>query len=463
MIGAKKHSQPKVNLMLNDAIQRYHDMLTPEMAQWVDGHMRQRLKEETLYFGSRPLCVVLRPHFYTEKNWQFVKSGLERLLKAFARLHDVLLETPELRKQLLLEDYEEAMLSVDKRGVPPWTSSRLDTFFVQDEGILKVVEYNAETPAGIGYGDVLCDVFAELEITKRFHKKYNIHQIRSLHNLTDALIAGYRAWGGKEEKPQIGILDWREVPTLNEHEITRIHFERNGYRAVLADPRNVDYRNGALYAGDFRIDMVYKRVLFSELRKTLGLNSAVMRAMRDGNVYVTNSVSAKMLAKKASLALLSDERNMHLFTPDQRKAVDDFIPWTRIVEERKTLYYGETIDLVDFVAQNRERFTLKPNDDYGGSGVVLGWESSSDGWKSKLEYALETPHVVQERVRVVERDFPMWFNGAVDISPRFVDADPYIFGGTTVDGVLTRLSPQALLNVTAGGGSVVPTWIISER
>ncbi len=66
-------------------------------------------------------------------------------------------------------------------------------------------------------------------------------------------------------------------------------------------------------------------------------------------------------------------------------------------------------------------------------------------------------------MHVVERDFPMWLNGEVDISPRFVDADPYIFGGTTVDGVLTRLSPLALLNVTAGGGSVVPTCVINKK
>ena len=449
--------------MLTEAIDFYHELLTPEFAAETDAIMRRRLKEETLYFGARPLCVVLRPHFYTESNWQFVKHGLEAVLKAFETLHNALLESPELRAQLYLDDYEEALHALDKSDAPPWTSSRLDTFFVQDEGILKIVEYNAETPAGIGYGEVLADVFDELEILKQFSKKYHIRQIRSLHTLSDALLNGYRAWGGKLEKPQIAILDWTEVPTLNEHEITRVHLEKLGYAAKLADPRLVSYRNGHLYAGDFRIDMIYKRVLYSELIKVMGMNNPIIRAMKDNNVYITNSISAKMLAKKASLALLSDERHRHLYSADELEAIEKFIPWTRVIEERKTMYKGQEIDLLDYVANHREEFTLKPNDDYGGSGVVLGWQSSSDAWESKLKHALETPHVVQEKVRVVERDFPMWLNGEVDISSRFVDADPYIFNGNTVDGVLTRLSPLALLNVTAGGGSVVPTCVIDKK
>jgi hypothetical protein len=32
-----------------------------------------------------------------------------------------------------------------------------------------------------------------------------------------------------------------------------------------------------------------------------------------------------------------------------------------------------------------------------------------------------------------------------------------------MDGCLTRISTEALLNVTAGGGSTVPTMVIEER
>jgi hypothetical protein len=43
-----------------------------------------------------------------------------------------------------------------------------------------------------------------------------------------------------------------------------------------------------------------------------------------------------------------------------------------------------------------------------------------------------------------------------------VDSDPYMFG-TDVEGCLTRLSTVTLLNVTAGGGSTVPTFVVEEK
>jgi hypothetical protein len=43
-----------------------------------------------------------------------------------------------------------------------------------------------------------------------------------------------------------------------------------------------------------------------------------------------------------------------------------------------------------------------------------------------------------------------------------VDTDPYLFD-TDVQGCLTRLSTVTLLNVTAGGGSTVPTFLIDQR
>jgi hypothetical protein len=43
-----------------------------------------------------------------------------------------------------------------------------------------------------------------------------------------------------------------------------------------------------------------------------------------------------------------------------------------------------------------------------------------------------------------------------------VDLDPYLFDGRP-GGVLTRLSSSALLNVTAGAGSIVPTYLVEGR
>lgn len=449
--------------MLAEAISRYHDILADTtLAAEADGQMRGELRQRGLYFGDRPLCTVLRPHFYFTGQWAYLQQETEVLLSAFAVAHNACLKDARLRAQLALEAYEERLFSLDIGGVVPWTSSRLDSFFQVDQNTLKFVEYNAETPAGMGYSDVLANLFAELEPMRRFREQYYVYAMPTLESLLEALLRAYREWGGVEA-PQIAIVDWQDVPTLNEHEISRAYFERSGVQTFLADPRALEYRNGRLWAGERRVDVIYKRVLISELIGRMGLDNPIVRAVRDHAVLMTNSFSAKLMAKKASFAFLSDERNERLFTAEQRRVIHAHVPWTRVVSERKTIYRDNTVDLLDFITERRERFVLKPNDEYGGKGVVLGWECSLDEWNETLRQTQTTPYVVQERVSTITRDFPAIVDGRLDISPRYVDADPYVFYGRTVYGCMTRLSSVSLLNVTAGGGSVVPTFLLDRK
>jgi uncharacterized circularly permuted ATP-grasp superfamily protein len=438
-------------------------LLTPQVAAETHGTLQAGLRERGLFFGERPICRVLRPYFYLQDDWNYLKSETEVLLSAFAKAHAACMEDFGLRSQLDLEPYEEALFVLDRDIDVPWTTSRLDAFFKTEERSLAFVEYNAETPAGIGYGDLLAEVFIELDVMRQFQQYYHIHGFPGMGHLLGALLFGYKQWGG-QEKPQIAIVDWHEVPTLNEHEIIRIYFENNGYRTILADPREIEYRDGHLWVRDFRVDLVYKRVLCSELIERMGIDNPIVQAVRDHAVLMTNSFSAKLLAKKASLAFLSDERNHFLFDDNERHVINTHIPWTRRVSERKTTYEGREIDLLPFIVENRERLVLKPNDEYGGKGVVIGWETSSGAWEVALRDALTTPFVVQEKVKLVYRDFPMLLDDeSLNISPRFVDADPYIYYGKTVGGCLTRLSSVTLLNVTAGGGSVVPMFVLEKK
>jgi hypothetical protein len=102
---------------------------------------------------------------------------------------------------------------------------------------------------------------------------------------------------------------------------------------------------------------------------------------------------------------------------------------------------------------------LKPNDEYGGKGVLLGWETTSEAWDTALQSALRDPPgawIVQERIAVRREIFPQFdAEGRVTMSDMLVDLAPYLFRGR-IGGYLTRLSATGLANVTSGGGQVPP-------
>jgi uncharacterized circularly permuted ATP-grasp superfamily protein len=448
--------------MSGEAIARYHELLTPQVAAETEGALNEQLRSRKCYFGTRPLCTVLRPNFYSPEAWAYVQHETGFILRACEKAHAACMRDPMMRAQLDLEPYEEALFDLDIGFRAPWTTSRLDSFFDPEAKTLRFVEYNAETPAGMAYEDQLSEAFLELESMKRFAEHYHVKSLHVRHHLLNALLNAYREYGG-QNAPQIAIIDWADVPTLNEHELCKEYFEAHGCKTLLADPRALEYHHGHLWAGDFRIDLIYKRVLCSELVMRMGIDNAVVKAVADRAVCMSNAFSSKLMAKKASFAFVSDERNGFLFSDEERQAIEAHIPWTRRVQDRRTDYHGQQVDLLAFVAHHRENFVLKPNDDYGGKGVVIGWEVSEEEWGATLQHGLTTPYVVQERAHATYLDFPSIVEGQLDISPRLVDADPFIFNGQATHGCLTRLSTSSLLNVTAGGGSVVPTFVIEPR
>jgi uncharacterized circularly permuted ATP-grasp superfamily protein len=211
------------------------------------------------------------------------------------------------------------------------------------------------------------------------------------------------------------------------------------------------------------VDLIYKRVLISELVMRGGLDHPVVRAVRDHAVCMVNPFHCKILHKKASLAVLSDERNAELFTATQLEAIAAHIPWTRTLEDRRTLFRGEEVELLRFAAEHRESLVLKPNDEYGGTGIVLGWRCTADEWEAALRHALSEHFVVQERVDIPVEPYPAMVDGKVRIEDRILDTAPFIYYGSYMDGCLTRLSTDALVNVTAGGGSSLATFIVEPR
>jgi len=253
------------------------------------------------------------------------------------------------------------------------------------------------------------------------------------------------------------------VPTRHEFVLWVEYFARQGIEARIIDPREVEFSGGVLRHGDFAIDLVYKRVLISELVERGGMNHPVFAALRAGAVCMVNPLRCKPLYKKASLAVLSDDANAGLFTKSQREAIAAHIPWTRVMEERKTRRDSAEVDLLAFTLANKDVLVLKPNDDYGGKGIVLGWTVDAARWEEAVRVALTTPYIVQERVELPSEPWPSWEDGGLHVGDRMLDTAPYVSMGRHVEGVLTRIATDPLLNVTAGGGSTVPTFVIEER
>jgi hypothetical protein len=167
-------------------------------------------------------------------------------------------------------------------------------------------------------------------------------------------------------------------------------------------------------------------------------------------------MDAEIYASKAAMAMLSDEANRSLFSPEELASFDRVLPWTRMVRPGPvTLEDGRQVDLLEYTLANRNDLALKPTLLFGGTGVLLGWreDTTDEMWEEQVRAALDGPYVIQRRIRPVPELFP---NDDGEPEPWLVTWGMFTmgcgFGGIFCRGASVE-SNMEIINVKAGAYS----------
>ena len=450
--------------MVHDAVSRYHDLLSDEsLAESSRLMLDEGLEEARLIFGGRRLSPYLRPHFVTEEDFARICRICETVWSAIEKVKDAAISDGSLIDDLGLTEIERDLIRIDPgyRAVSP--TARLDSFLT--DTAYSFVELNGESPAGIAYVDAAYDIFSKLPVMQKFGESYTVRPLYGRRFMLDVLLDSYQEFLGRkpDSVPQIAIVDLKDRPTQSEFELFKEFFEQEGYPTKICSPEELQFDNNRLRAGDFQIDIVYKRLLVNEYLPIIRDAPALLEAYRAGAICMVNSFRSKLIHKKALFAVLTDQRRAYLFTSEEQEAIRAHVPWTRLVRDEKSDYFGKEVDLVEYIKANKEKLVLKPNDDYGGHGITIGWNADEAAWDEALHAAIANgDYLAQERVPTARETFPaLGDDGAIEFAEQLVDLDPLLFNGK-VRSAFTRLSFSELANVSSGGG-MVPTFIIGYR
>jgi hypothetical protein len=408
-------------------------------------------------FDGRPMRTFLRPHFVSGPAWPRLREDGRRLLELAARVarHAFEGDVSRLCAFLGTPEAETRWVRLDP-GAPDVVLSRLDAFL--GPGGPRFIEVNSDAPAGFGYGDRMAELFTQLPIFRAFARTLSVSYRPSIPALTEAVLRAASARGGSSVT--VAIVDWEEVKTRADQQILQEAFVARGARCLLADPRSIERRGGRLIAGGQAVDVVYRRAVLSELVDREDEVRDFLRAYAEGAAVFVNSFRCRLSEDKAFLALLTDETFAPMLTEDERAFVARTVPWTRKLEERRTTKDGREVDLLRFVRDHRAGLVLKPAHGYGGRDVLVGDETAPAEWDEAIHAGAGQPWVVQDRVSIPEEPFPTFEGGSLRFEMLKVNANPfYVLGGEA--GAVTRASRGAVINVSAGGGSV-PTFIVNS-
>jgi diaminobutyrate-2-oxoglutarate transaminase len=399
------------------------------------------LLENGLRFEDRPYPVSLAPVVLDAPFATHLARRAEALHGILERALDLYRHEPRIRSDLFREYEPHAGLALAVPSSRP--SIRIARFdcILTGRGGFKLLEANTACPGGVIQSPLATRLWLGTEAAQACLRGLAVREQPMLADrllFVRELVAAARAMG--VEASRAAVVNLRGVYT-NEVEWIVRGLADLGLEGELRDAREFRCATGWPVAGGRRYDLVYNK--FDPLALIGDAEARSYRAaFRAGRACFVNPGPAQLVSEdKAILALLTDERYAALLEPDERELIRRHVPWTRLVSSVRTRCpSGARVDLLEFVAQNKDRLVLKPANLTRGEGVVVGPLTSRRRWLATLRAATRARYVVQEWV------------------PHSCVVGLFLFSGRLV-GFHGRASTEPVVNVGRTGW-IVPVVVV---
>ena len=404
------------------------------------------------------------PRVIAGSEWDRVSAGLTQRLAAINRFIDDLYNDQRIVADgVFPAELLEASVNYRPqcRGVHPkfgvWAHISGSDLVRDDDGEIYVLEDNLRVPSGVSY------VIENRAVAKRaFSEMFARQQIRPVDTYTSELnkLLVSLAPDGVAD-PQIVVL----TPGIYNSAYFEHSFLAQRMGAELVEGEDLvvgddDCVYMKTIAGLERVHVIYRRIddLFLDPEAfrpdtMLGV-PGVMRAWKAGNVAIANAPGSGV----------ADDKVVYAWVPDIIRYYLGEEPLIPNVPTYRTMYEDER----RFVIENIGDLVVKPANESGGYGIVIGNRASADELQAAIDAIRADPRNWVAQPILSLSTVPTLVptdDGAHAIEPRHVDLRPFVLTGATsyvTPGGLTRVAlPKGSLvvNSSQGGGSK-DTWII---
>jgi hypothetical protein len=245
----------------------------------------------------------------------------------------------------------------------------------------------------------------------------------------------------------------RDVRSTRYFDVEVDYLRRRGFTAEFFEPGDLmagisDGHGGSRYALGLRHFSIQEW-------QELGLDWRPAGEALAAGCQLVASQTSRLLFNKKLFGLASE--GQPCMTADDRRVIDRYLPWSRVVGDREVTYRGRRYPLPELLLGRPEDFVLKGATGMKGEAVLIGRDTGEAAWRTAVAAAVaDGDSIAQERVE--SRRFPMTVlheDGEVrsaSVAPVF---GPNVIGGQPA-GCLVRYhadGSDGVVSVEAHGGT----------
>ncbi|GHF65659.1 hypothetical protein GCM10010218_53980 [Streptomyces mashuensis] len=400
-------------------------------------------------FRNRAYPLSPLPLFLREEAAARAGHHLEAYVRLLGKVAVLYRDDPEVRQWYGLPHAADVLVEAERRagrqdGPAEIGVCRLDGYAEQDGEGLRLLENNADAPAGTLF-------------TPRIHRTVGAvldaagiplpaHAAASAPRddaLLDALGPGLADARRQGRTPVVAVLQPRGAANRESHETAGV-LRALGIDAFVADPREVTAVRGRARAGGRGIDACWNKVntvAWQQLAQDdPDLCHRWAAVLRDTDLHHVNSFLARYVCEsKLTLALVQEPRFADRFTAGEHDLVAGLLPWSRKVHD----------GLAGRMLEDQHAYVLKEPYDIRGDGVTVGRAVGRSTWAAAVARAVAGQGVAQQYVAPAA--YPVLrTDGPPRVTAMPVSLDTYVLRGRVAfHGSKASLQPR--LNIFQGG------------
>lgn len=396
----------------------------------------EKVKNSTAVYKGKPVPFLAHPMFVTDNELdQFQKIG-DMMMSITNKITDAYIEKPEFREKFGFSKLLEELIIVENGYDINVPIGRFDIFFKDYENF-KFCELNTDGSSAMNEDNQLAKILLETEALKDFGTQYKLNYFELFLSWVDESIEIYKKYSNNDKKPNVAIVDFIESATTFEFEEFKNAYEKRGYNCIIADPRELVYKDGNLYHGDFKIDLVYRRIVTFELIERSHEVQDFIQAYKDKAVCVIGSIRSQIVHNKIVFKILHDDYTLNLLSEEEADFVKKHIPLTKV--------FGGDDNVFQYVLNNKEKYIMKPFDLNASRGVYTGRDFSQEVWEEKLKESWNADYLYQEYCDPYTRDFIVYEDGEAVVK-EFKQIIGLFLYNEKLAGVYTRIGENNIIS-----------------
>ncbi|HHV45349.1 MAG TPA: glutathionylspermidine synthase family protein [Tissierellia bacterium] len=396
----------------------------------------EKVKNSKAQYKGEPIPFLYHPMLFTEKDIDNFRRIGNMMISIANKVTNRYVEDREFRRKFGFPKLMEELILVDNGYDINVPIGRFDIFYNSYDDF-KFCELNTDGSSAMNEDNTLAEILLETEAMKDFGKKYRFSLFELFDSWIRESISIYKKYNPNNHKPNVAIVDFEESGTIKEFEEFKKAYERNGYNCIIADPRDLTYRNGGLYFKDYKIDLVYRRIVTFELVEKADEIPDFIEAYKNRAMCTIGSLRSQVIHNKIIFKILHDEDTLKMFDEEERDFIKKHIPYTG-------LFKGDR-EVFEHILNNKDRYIMKPYDLNASRGVFAGRDCIAEEWKERLEKVWNRDYIYQEFVKPCKREFVVFNDGGFSVEEFGTIVGLFMYN-ERLAGLYTRIGKKSIIS-----------------